>query len=147
MNADPIIEALEQQVACCQRLAKLCELQHQYVQQGQTEALLELLTRRQTELDDLTRLEQIVAPAKREWSQYTAALAASERERGEALLAQTRALLELITSADHDDALVLQQRKLNVGRQLNQASAARQINRNYAAAAYGPRASNLDLKK
>ena len=46
-----------------------------------------------------------------------------------------------------NDALVLQQRKLNLGRQINQASAARQVNRNYAAAAYGPRQSKVDVQK
>ena len=37
----------------------------------------------------------------------------------------------------HLDALLLQQRKLNLGREISQASSARQLNRSYAAAAYG----------
>ena len=63
------------------------------------------------------------------------------------MLADTRRLLEQITTADKDDVLVLQQRKLNLGRQINQASAAKQVNRNYAAAAYGPRQSRMDISR
>ena len=59
----------------------------------------------------------------------------------------TRQLLEQITAADKDDVLVLQQRKLNLGRQINQATAAKRVNRNYAAAAYGPRASTMDVQR
>ncbi|MDB5305421.1 MAG: hypothetical protein JWM97_2970, partial [Phycisphaerales bacterium] len=44
-------------------------------------------------------------------------------------------------------ALVLQQRKLNLGRQINQASAARQVNRNYAASAYGRAPSQMDVQR
>ena len=70
-----------------------------------------------------------------------------ERRRAETSLAETRRLLEEITAADRNDALVLQQRKLNLGRQINQASAAKQVNRNYAAAAYGPRQSRMDISR
>ena len=37
--------------------------------------------------------------------------------------------------------------KLNLGRQINQASAARQVNRNYAASAYGTRPARLDVQR
>ena len=63
------------------------------------------------------------------------------------IVGETRRLLEQITTADQNDALVLQQRKLNVGKQINQASGARQVNRNYAAAAYGNRQSRMDVQR
>ena len=44
---DPTILALDQQLACYRRLAKLAEVQLEFVQQNQTEQLLELLVRRQ----------------------------------------------------------------------------------------------------
>ena len=49
-------------------------------------------------------------------------------------------------TADRNDAMVLQQRKLTLGRQINQASAARTLNRNYAAAAYGTRPARMDVR-
>ena len=147
MPLDDTILALEEQVTCYRRLAKLAELQHVHVQQEQTEELLEVLQKRQEVLNDIARLERVVGPEKRRWSAYLAELDATDRVRAETSLAASRRLLEEITAADRNDALVLQQRKLNLGRQINQASAAKQVNRNYAAAAYGPRQSRMDLSR
>src|SRR5688500_159915 len=147
MVMDSIILALEEQVACYRRLAKLAELQHVHVQQSQTEQLLEVLTSRQAVLDQVAGAERVIGPAKRRWTEFVAGLGAAPRAKAEELLAETRRLLEQITTSDRNDALVLQQRKMNLGRQINQATAARQVNRNYAAAAYGPRQSKVDLQK
>jgi len=146
VTADPIIDALNGQVDCYLRLTKLGEIQHEHVQQGRTEQLLEVLAHRQQVLDQLSALERVVAPAKREWAQFSLTLPAAERAEAERLLAETRRLLERITAADCNDVLVLQQRKLSVGRQISQAASARQVNRNYTAAAYGKRAPVMDVR-
>lgn len=144
---DPVLAALEDQVACYRRLARLAEAQHEHVQQNRTEELLEVLTRRQEVLEQIAQLERVLAPAKKDWGQYLSKLAAPARLAAEEHLGETRRLLEQITAADRDDAIVLQQRKLNIGRQINQATAAKQVNRNYAAAAYGARRPSLDVQK
>ena len=146
-TTDAIIEALHGQVDCYRRLSKLAALQHDHVQQGRTEQLLEVLGQRQEVLDGLAALERVVAPAKKHWQRYVASLPTGARAEAEDLLAETRRLLEAITAADCNDVLVLQQRKLNLGRQINQASSARQVNRTYAAAAYGKRAPAMDLQQ
>lgn len=147
MATDPIILALQSQLDCYQRLAKLAELQHEHVQQSRTESLLDVLTRRQRVLDEIAGFEQTIAPVRRAWSDYSSRLSAEQRKHAEGLLGQTRRLLEEITTADRNDTMVLQQRKLNLGRQIHQASAARQVNRNYAAAAYGPRHAKMDVQR
>ena len=147
MLLDPTLIALEKQLSCYTQLAKLAELQHEYVQNNQTEALLEVLGRRQGVLDEVASLEGTIAMAKKHWSDYVGKLDASSRTRAEGLLAQTRVLSERITAADRNDALVLQQRKLNLGRQISQATNARQINRTYAAAAYGTTKAKMDVKQ
>lgn len=134
---DSILAALEAQLACYERLAKLAESQREHVQQGSAEALLRLLQDRQAVLDDLARLEQVVAPARRQWAAFTGGLSDDRRAHAEALVRRCRQLLEQITRSDQDDVMILQQRKLNVGRQISQASATRQVNRAYAATAYG----------
>ena len=146
-NPDDVILALEEQVHCYRRLAMLAELQHEHVQHSRVEELLDVLGKRQSVLDDIARLEGVVSPSKRRWNEYVNEIGDGDRARAEASLAETRRLLEEITAADRNDALVLQQRKLNLGRQIHQASAAKQINRNYAAAAYGPRASRMDVQR
>ena len=147
VTTDPILDALNAQVGCYQRLTKLAAQQHEHVQQGRTEQLLEVLGQRQEVLDQLGALERVVAPAKRQWTQFVETLPGAERAEAERLLAETRRLLEDITAADCNDVLVLQQRKLNLGRQINQAASARQVNRNYAAAAYGKRTPVMDVQQ
>ena|SRR5258707_11203198 len=147
MTGDSVITALQEQVGCYQRLAKLAELQHEHVQQSQTEALLEILTHRQAVLDQVGRLEETIVVAKRRWGEYVGGLRSEQRALAERLLAETKRLLEEITTADRNDALILQQRKLNLGKQISQATAARQVNRNYATAAYGTKVSRMDLKQ
>ena len=146
--APDILDALHQQVDCYRRLEKLAGLQHEHVQQNSTEQLLEVLVQRQAVLDELAALERAVAPAKRDWSNYAAKMPAGRRAEAEALIAETRRLLESIMRADGNDVLALQQRKLNLGREINQAAAARQVNRNYAAAAYGrPARAGVDVQR
>jgi hypothetical protein len=145
MNQDPVIAALEQQVDCYRKLSRLAELQHVYVQQSQTEELLTLLQSRQLVLDQIADLEQTIGPAKKRWGDYLGE--SGDPASAVALLAETRKLLEEITTADRNDAMVLQQRKLNLGKQIGQASAAKQMNRSYAAAAYGAPKSRMDLSR
>lgn len=147
MSQDAVIDAMVEQLGCYQRLAKLAELQHEHVRQSRTDQLLELLKTRQEVLEQAWAFERVVAPVKSRWSDYLAGLDETKRERAESLLAQTLALLERITAADRDDALVLQQRKLNLGKQINQATSARQLNRAYTIAAYGRPRSHMDVQR
>lgn len=147
MNNDPIIIALQEQVSCYRRLAKLAEQQHQHVQNSQTDQLLDVLGKRQQVLDQIAELERTISPAKGKWNEYLLRLGGDSRNSAEGLLAETRQLLEKITSADRDDAIVLQQRKLNLGRQISQTTTARTVNKTYAAAAYGKRPSTMDIQQ
>jgi hypothetical protein len=147
MNPDPIMTALTEQVACYRRLAKLAEAQHHHVQNGATEALLDVLRTRQAVLDQIAGYERVIAPAKQRWADYVGNMGDDARGRAESLLAETRALLEQITNADRDDVLALQQKKFNIGRQLKQTTAARQVNRSYAKAAYIRPPSRMDVQQ
>jgi hypothetical protein len=146
MNQDPVIAALEQQVDCYRKLARLAELQHVYVQQSQTEELLQLLSSRQTVLDQIADLEQTIGPVKKRWSEFLTEID-DAAETAQAMLAETKKLLEEITTSDRNDAMVLQQRKLNLGKQIGQATVAKNLNRNYAAAAYGRPAGRMDISR
>jgi uncharacterized protein with von Willebrand factor type A (vWA) domain len=142
-----ILDALATQVACYADLARLAEQQHEHVQFSRTEELLDVLQRRQAVLDGIAELEKIVGPVKRQWGDFLSVLDVASKARAENDLAETRRLLEEITNADRNDALVLQQRKLSIGKQLTQAGNARQVNRNIAASAYGTRGPKMDVKR
>jgi len=146
MSADGILDALTEQLGCYKRLAKLAQIQHEHVRQSRTEQLLDVLQSRQEVLEQVAAFERVVAPARRNWGEYLGRLDDSMRARAEALLAETRGLLEQITAADRDDAMVLQQRKLSLGKQISQARSARQVNRAYTAA-YGTRKSHMDVQR
>ena len=147
MQADEILTALQRQLDCFQRLAKLASTQHEHVQNSRTEELLAVLSQRQALLDEMAQLEQVIAPAKKNWKEFTANLPEHQKVDAEALLDKTRRLLEEIAAADRDDALVLQQRKYNLGRGINQAVAARKFNGAYAKAAYGTAKAGLDMQR
>jgi hypothetical protein len=144
MNEDQVISALVEQVEWYRRLAKLAELQHVYVQSAQTEELLGVLDQRQEVLNAVARLEEVIGPARKHWEEYVGELTVEKRKIAEKMMAEARRLLEAITTADRNDALVLQQRKLNLGKQISQARVARKVNRNYAVAAYGTAKSRVD---
>jgi len=147
MSADATLSALIEQVDCCQRLAKLAQIQHEHISHGRVEQLLDVLKSRQQVVEQMSACERIVGPAKKQWGQYVAGLDDATRARAESLLAESRSLLQQITAADRDDALVLQQRRLNLGKEIRQTSSARQVNRMYGAAAYGHRASRMDVQR
>src|SRR6476659_7905812 len=119
---DSVITALQQQLDCYRRLAKLAAVQHEHVQQSRTEQLLDVLQARQAVLDQLARLNTVIAPAKERWGEFLARLEPAQRDRAEAMVAESRGLLEQIVASDRNDALVLQQRKLDLGREINQAT-------------------------
>ena len=148
MMADQaVIAALEAEVECYQRLAKLAEVQHEHVQENRTELLLDVLGQRQEVLSRIVELERVAAPARKQWNAFLDELDAAQRERIEWLVAETRRLLEKITAADRNDTLVLQQRKLNLGKQIGQAAAGRQVNRSYATAAYGAPRGRVEIRR
>jgi hypothetical protein len=147
MNQDPIILALESQVSWYTKLAKLAEQQHQCVQKGETDELLSVLQRRQEVLDQIAALEKAIGPVKKQWSDYLATLSPDNRVKAETLLGETRRLLEQITTADRNDTIVLQQRKLNLGVQINKTTVARNVNKSYAAAAYGTKRPTVNIRQ
>ena len=142
-----VVAALREQVDGYRKLARLAEAQRRFVQSSQTEQLLDVLRQRQAVLDGIMAAEQVVGPAKRAWAETAVRLSADDRAAAERMLGETRALLERITSSDRDDAVVLQQRRLTLGRQIGKVQAAKAINRQYAAAAYGTPRPSVDLQQ
>jgi hypothetical protein len=147
LNEDKVLTALRQQLDCYQRLSKLARTQHDHVQNCRSEDLLDVLKQRQGLIDETAKLEKVTGPAKRNWPEYAAKLSAPQREEAESLVGRIRDLMAEIVAADRDDTLVLQQRMLNTGRAINQATAAKKFNQAYAKAAYGTARERLDLHR
>src|SRR4051794_26375059 len=88
-GAAAVLDALAKQVGCYQRLAKLAELQHQRVEHGQIDGLIEVLNLRGEVLAEVGALETVVAPAKKRWSAFLTELPAERRGSAEGMLAET----------------------------------------------------------
>lgn len=144
---EDVIQALEDQVGCYRRLAKLADVQHGHVEQNQMEPLLDVLKDRQAVVEQITRLEAVLGPVRKDWNGFAGGIDPEQRVQAEGYLAESKRLLEAITTTDRNDALLLQQRKLNLGKQIGQTSSARQINRTYGAAAYGKRPARMDVQR
>jgi hypothetical protein len=132
---------------CYRRLARLAESQHDHVAQNRTDALIEVLSARQAELTKLAEFETVLGDARRNWAGLAPTLSADTRAAAETLFGEMRTLLAAITAADQNDSIILQQRKLDVGRELKQTTVARGVNRTYAAAAYGKPKPRMDVQR
>ncbi len=148
MMQNPAIEALREQLALYQKLQRLCAIQREYVQQNQIEEFVSILEVRGGLLGDIGRLEEIIAPLKRNWPTESATMNEAIRAEVQSMLAEAKSLLAEITQSDQDDVLLLQQRKLNVGKQIAATSTAKKVNTRYAANAYGAaQGSRLNISK
>jgi hypothetical protein len=147
MNPQAALDALTEQVECCRKLAKLSRMQHEHITHGRVEQLLDVLKSRQQVVEQMSACERVVGPVKKQWETFVTGLDQVTRTKAETLLAQSRSLLETITASDQDDALVLQQRRLNLGKEIRQTSSARQVHRMYGAAAYGHRPPRMDVQR
>lgn len=146
-NPQSVLQSLAEQVECHRRLSKLSQIQHEHIRQGRVEQLLEVLSSRKTVVEQMSAAEQTLAPIKKHWTEFLAKLSEADRQKAESLMTESRQLLEQITAADQDDALVLQQRRLNIGKELRQTTSARQVHRMYGVAAYGQRPPRMDVKR
>ncbi len=147
MSTNSTILAMQTQLDCYRRLCKLAELQHEHIQQSQTEGLLDVLQQRQAVLEEIATIEPQLETVRTNWSGFIALLAPDDRTAAESMVAESKVLLERIVESDKNDALVLQQRKLNLTREINQTQAARQVNRTYAASAYAQKANKMDVSR
>ena len=57
MSAQATLDALTEQVECCQKLAKLAQMQHEHISHGRVEQLLEVLKSRQQVVEQMSACE------------------------------------------------------------------------------------------
>lgn len=137
-HADPDVWAprlarlLERQRALYEDLDALSRTQGPLIASEQTDALLEVLARRQGLVDQLTLVNQDIAPFSSDWARLSASLSdhhrATIRERFEAVAA----LASAITARDEEHRRALEARRADIGAELAGLSRARG-----AVAAYG----------
>jgi hypothetical protein len=94
-----------------------------------------VLQERQRLVAALARLNDALAPFRRNWDEQYAAFPADVRQRASALLTEINGLLRVILTTDQEDGALLSARKQATGRELTGVSGGRTANAAYARAA------------
>lgn len=115
------------------RLRELATQQHDLISDERPELLLSLLTERQTIVSKLARLNDELAPLRRNWDAAYAALPLEERDVLTGLLSEINSLLRNILSRDESDGALLAARKHQAANEIKSLSGKQNAARLYAA--------------
>lgn len=118
-DAERLIVLLTEQRDLYGRLRELSDRQRALIAGDRPEQLLSILQERQTLISSLSRLNEQLAPFRREWDAMYARLSEESRERTSALLNEINALLKVILKTDREDSVLLAARKHTVARELS----------------------------
>jgi hypothetical protein len=137
-NAGRLIELLTEQRDLYRQLRELSGRQRALISGDRPELLLNILRDRQTRVAALARLNEQLAPYRRNWNETYEALPPDTRASAAALLAEINDLLKLILRSDQEDGALLSARKSAVAASLQELSGGRRINQAYAGHAGQP---------
>jgi len=127
-----LIALLTEQRDLYLRLRELSEQQRHLITGDRPELLLNTLRERQTLVSALARLNEQLAPFRRNWEGLYSSLPAGPREQANALLQEINGLLRVILRTDQEDGALLAARKQAAGAQIGQLSDGRSANTAYA---------------
>ena len=147
-----ILESLSDQLDCYRRMAHMAGEQSRAIFGGETDKLLAVLERREALTARAAELETTIGPFKRGWPRSADAMEDADRDEAQRLLGEIKRTLADLTKRDDKDAATLRARLAMTGGELEKAKVddrhVRQINRRYAAAAYGGRnKGKLDVSR
>lgn len=103
-----LMRLLERSCALCRELDGLSESQGGAVRSGDTDALLAILSQRQSLIDELGHLNEEIEPFRRRWEAYVGRLPSAERATLEAMVAELSSLIERIGERDGADTAALE---------------------------------------
>jgi hypothetical protein len=127
-----LIGLLVEQRDLYRRLRQLSEQQRTLITGDRPEMLLNILRERQTLVGALSRLNEQLAPFRRNWEPLYAGLRAELRNEANELLQEINSLLRVILRTDQEDSALLSARKQSVAREMDALSGAQSANTAYA---------------
>lgn len=139
-SQDPtrLIALLVEQRELYQRLRDLSERQRSLISSDHPEQLLSILRDRQTLVAALAKLNQQLAPFRRNWDVLYQGLPADLRSEANKLLQDINGLLRVILKTDQEDTALLAARKQSVGQGLREVDGGQTANTAYARQAGAP---------
>jgi len=134
-----LLDLLEQQRDLYARLSELSDQQSELISSGQTDELLNVLSKRQQLVEQLTQINSRLSPYRDHWSEVAERLPAGDRDRLRRLLDEVQQLLQRILDRDEQDRVELQSARERVGQQLQKTSRAGTARKAYGHASATPR--------
>lgn len=139
-----IVELLAEQCGLYRRLRELALRQRGLIAGDRPDALLAVLQERQELVRAVTRINERLAPLRREWDARLAELPPDARRRAGELLDEMQTLLGRIIDDDRQDGALLAARKQVVADVLSGLSGGRAAQDGYARGAARPKAGSAD---
>lgn len=135
-EADQLIDMLTRQRDLYRSLDGLSGKQQQIIATGQAEQLLAVLSERQVIVDQLTKINQDLAPLRGRMTEIADATTDVKRQSLRTLVDQVQAMLESIIERDEEDRQTLEASKAQVGQELAKVTTAPAAINAYKANAY-----------
>ncbi len=133
---------LERQKSLYQKLRILSDQQKAYIDQGQSELLLTLLSQRQKLIDDAASVTAELEPYRQRWEAIWTNLDETNRQKIGALVRQVQELLGLIVQQDERDRQTLVDNKARISNELQKIARGTAANNAYRAISFGARNPN-----
>ncbi|MCB9842923.1 MAG: flagellar export chaperone FlgN [Phycisphaeraceae bacterium] len=114
-----ISRLLDRQLGLYARLDELSKSQTAHIERDETDELLAVLSRRQSVIEDITKVNEELGPFRDRWQSLSGAL--DEREKGElrSRLEALESLVDAIAQRDDADRRALESRRQRVGTELS----------------------------
>lgn len=140
-----LLTLLTQQRDLYARLQELSDRQRSLICGERPEQLLNILRDRQVLVTALARLNEDLAPFRRDWEATYAALPEPTRSAAARLLAEISGMLRTILQSDHEDGALLAARKQVIARELNEVGQTQAATNAYSRQASGGSSLAPDL--
>jgi hypothetical protein len=132
LDTNRLIHLLKQQRELYLQLRDLSDRQRALIASDSPDLLLSILRDRQTLVAALVRLNEQLAPYRRDWEAVQATLSDDVRQQAAQLLEEINDLLRNILRVDQEDGALLSARKQAVAQSLSEVSGGRTANAAYA---------------
>jgi hypothetical protein len=126
-----LVKLLGEQRDLYLRLRDLSEQQRALIASDHPEQLLNLLRERQTLVGALARLNDQLAPFRKNWEGMYAGLPDDLRDQANNLLLEINGLLRVILRSDQEDSAMLNARKETVGQRIRDLTGGQAANNAY----------------
>lgn len=113
-----IARLLDRQLGLYARLDELSKSQTAHIERDETDQLLAVLSRRQSVIDDITKVNEELGPFRDRWGVLSSSLDERDRRELRERLEALETLVDSISQRDEADRQLLESRRRHVGHEM-----------------------------